>query len=1140
MATASDQLLSAVMEKRPVVLILGQDAWSDAGKPDAILAKALEKLERSSEISSGWVNLISVNTVPPAFYEWLAERFQRRVPPAWLTVLSEIPWSAVFTSSLDPTTKKLFTGQGREPETVLSSQESLRFGRSRKRPPIYHLFGVAGLQEPDYRPPSSHTELFARQSQHTNVMLGRLMETATSLGIIAVEGFASDSDWLKIETILGEAGRAATNQILWFGDHPRLEALQQGSFDDLVSKGKMLVEPKRIGSVIAELKALGRLPELEPPESEEAGIVSFRGGRRLETTPEERLSVEAVASIVDDSWTAFVPPLGPDAEYMSFRRFHGGLESTRLLAEGVRRGFAMDRDFEQELFRQVTAAISHHTRISSPIILHGQSGTGKSIALARLVIKVRQAQRAAVLLSIGHLPQTREVSRFCEDAEKAGADATLIVCDANEDIDRYRDLLLSLRSRGRRVVVLGSRYRFTDKSDRNLKFHIEAPTKLSVSELKRLTSLLRNFLPGQSETVELGSDHILAYLYRFLPSSRPRLGAGLGEEARASERELRRRGSQIKVAQPLTQLAEQLLQAGFIDDHRFLFDDRQNDVLESEDAAGRIVDYVMVTGRLHCPIPLNLLVRAVTSSFYSVDLSLVTELISDFDLFRWEPANEEGSEFLLQPRLALEAKLICQRRLGSTVKEVERLKELIQSITSYEFDSNYPEKDFLLRLLQKINDTGPRGIDYKDSYVDIAAVLTDVRKSGKLVDPSLMLQESVFRRLAVRYGSIEDNQKIHLLEEARDAVQTAIDQFEIGKTSRKGRIRSNLYVERATIYSFLANNRDRNGANSSEVWDAYVAARTAVRKAVSVTDSYYPLDVGLWSPADLLKGDRLRETEKAELEADIFATLDQVDPENLPPTQVEKFNERKIKVGQAAQNKELTQEGFTKLEEIGSTAGYYLVARRLAPQSYREPIENGMFDEEECHRAREATDFLFSHFDRISQDVRCLALLLDCRWISEMHRYPLRGERQPIPSDSSSRKEIRNVVNSLNVASGDAPRCETKYLEAVLAWVLGDVALASEIFYALERETEYVNPGRVKRRHWITDANFDPSQFEGRVGKRRGENSWNIQVSDISQRVTLLESDFPDEEIASGRTIKRFAIGFNFIGPIVTPLKRNK
>ena len=131
----------------------------------------------------------------------------------------------------------------------------------------------------------------------------------------------------------------------------------------------------------------------------------------------------------------------------------------RLLVEGTRRAFAIERDFEGQLLSQVSAALADHSRLDSPIVLEGQSGTGKSVALARLVAKVREDKAAAVLYAIDRIPQSQEVSDFCEDAERSHARVTLIVCDANADVDGYDELLSGLRSRGRRVVVVGSQYR---------------------------------------------------------------------------------------------------------------------------------------------------------------------------------------------------------------------------------------------------------------------------------------------------------------------------------------------------------------------------------------------------------------------------------------------------------------------------------------------------------------------------------------------------------------------------------------------------------------------------------------------------------------------------------------------------------
>ena len=87
MPTARELLLSAVEEKRPLVLLLGQDAWSDSSGGDSLLVSVLEKLGRSGEGERRWAEMLVEEPVPADHYSWLAERFERRVHPPFIEVL---------------------------------------------------------------------------------------------------------------------------------------------------------------------------------------------------------------------------------------------------------------------------------------------------------------------------------------------------------------------------------------------------------------------------------------------------------------------------------------------------------------------------------------------------------------------------------------------------------------------------------------------------------------------------------------------------------------------------------------------------------------------------------------------------------------------------------------------------------------------------------------------------------------------------------------------------------------------------------------------------------------------------------------------------------------------------------------------
>ena len=1124
----ADLLVSAIEEQRPIVLILGQDAWSESKSGDTVLMKALVRLDRDRSSRCGWSTLLGAEKVPDEFYDWLAERFRRRVHPPSLEVLTQLPWSAVFTSSLDPTLKDLLEGRGRQPEVILTANETPPAARSRARPPLYHLFSRAGEHDPAALPPTSRSELNTRRTRHAVTLLNRVLETATTLGLVIVDGLASGRDWLRIDNLLGVLGDAAPHQVIWFGGQPRIDGELVEDFDAAVKSNRIIVEPRRLGSLIAELRALDRLPDPIPPDAEAAGLISLDKGRNLETTPEERLRVEAVASIVDDSWTEFLAPLGEDSEYATFRRFHGAVEGPRLLVEGVRRKFAIERDFEPQLWRRVSTAIANHARIDTPVVVEGQSGTGKSVALARIVVYARERKRVPVLYAIGRIPRSQEVSKFCELADAAGDSTTLIVCDANRDVDDYYDLLIGLRSLGRRVVVLGSRYRKRENSGHR-PYRVEAPAGLSEKERDKLHSLLGRYL-GIPDRDVLEKDHFLAFLYHRLPASRARIGAGLGAEAQSAAQIIGRVSQPVDPEINFSLLRQRIIKSGILSKYpSFIDEPRKQSVSNSEGAAAKLIDFVMLSGNLSCEVPVNLLIRAVTR--YGHDLSLIIYLFRNLDLFRWNK-----NTLFVGPRLILEAEVLCRHRFGGADAEATGLLELIESVRDGGIDSRRDERRFLLELLRQLGPDGIRGDRYQSAYVKIALALTKLRKKYGTVDAGLMIQESTFRRYAIRYQKVDQNDCLPLLEEARDVIQLALDGVDDGSIYAARKTKDNLLVERATIYGFLARNRADSHASAEDTWSAYEAARTAVRKAVSVTSAYYPLDIGLWTPSDLLKSGALTELQQADLRADIYSTLDQVEPDLLPPQQREKFHARQMIVGTVLGDYHLTDRAFSELRDRGSTAGYFLRARGLISDLSRDAV---VFDTSDVAAARRAAEFLSSHFDRIKDDQRCLRLLLECRWIVETGRWPFRGLRQPVPFDPVECRGLLAIVRALNAASGPSSQPLHRYLEAMLTWLIGDEQSAIRMFRVLAQDTGHEFGGRVISRHTITGTDGVRCRFQGRLERDRGAGHWTVRVrvGGVDRQVDLLSRNFPNEEISYGRTIRDFWISFNFIGPIADPVR---
>ena len=164
------------------------------------------------------------------------------------------------------------------------------------------------------------------------------------------------------------------------------------------------------------------------PVLHEPGVISLSDGAFIEVAPSLRLRVEASAAIVDDDWTQPPPPLSADAEEDLFRRSHGNPGSTRLLVEGVARGFYIKRSFEDELHTRARNALTKQASRDSVIVLHGQSGTGKSVALARLANIARTHFRVPLLFAVERIPEAADVDACPAKRWIARASAQLSSC----------------------------------------------------------------------------------------------------------------------------------------------------------------------------------------------------------------------------------------------------------------------------------------------------------------------------------------------------------------------------------------------------------------------------------------------------------------------------------------------------------------------------------------------------------------------------------------------------------------------------------------------------------------------------------------------------------------------------------------
>ncbi|RYZ85372.1 MAG: hypothetical protein EOP06_16390, partial [Proteobacteria bacterium] len=462
-------------------------------------------------------------------------------------------------------------------------------------------------------------------------------------------------------------------------------------------------------------------------------------------------------------------------------------------------------------------------------------------------------------------------------------------------------------------MIIGSSYLLEARSRFKSRQLVEAPSNLTSEEVSGLERLLEKWVPDLSKATITHADSrtTLSMLYRALSHGREHITTRINAEARFAEERLRQQAATAPRPKVLSQLAEQLVATGISQSSSELFAQEAGPASLGLDAAGRLIDLVMVAGRLNCDVPLSLVMRVLMQKSGSIEIDQVIHLFSELDIFRWKLANKEGTELLISPRIQLEAELMCRRRLSDISMEIGCLIELIKGVRPSGVDRE-PERGFLLDLLQKLDRDGPRRDIYKQGYLSFAKALTELRERNGVLEAPLMVRECVFRRQAIfsqddaAESTLGPDERLQILDEARGIIDEAFRLISSGTLAASKRTRQHLAAERASIYGYLSVQRLKSN-DEEGAWSDYQAAKTASLKAISQTEDYPPIDIALWTASDVLKNPLLPDDRRAEALADLNAALDMVDPDTLPLDQKTRFLEREVKVAAILKDKALSE-----------------------------------------------------------------------------------------------------------------------------------------------------------------------------------------------------------------------------------------
>ena len=1154
-----DQLYIKLNQKTTAFLLLGQDYLRLNSGKDHFLTEILRKYNNGVE-PTGYNQILEgeAHNNSQSSLAWMQERCNRFSPPEWLVTVASFLWNGVYTSAIDVIWLKAFRSQGRDLQSIYDLETYNPLDpRNRSRLHCTFLFGCVNKEEENKRPPLEEFEFTDREPIAIS-LVRKLPELITPMGVLIIEGYAGERDWLSPQNLYAVVNALNPGQTHIFSV---TEDIKNNRFiSKLVNLGKLIMHDESLESyfLLGEENGLIRLGE--SPEVEENGRRIQIENEVLEIPLSLWNQVSRSAIILDD--TVLVEPeyISPDSDrqYSEFRRFLAE-SSIKPLWSGYHRGFAFQRDFEKTLHTIVTKKIKANDLHNSPIILHGQPGTGKSVALGCLAYLFRTDKKYPVLFieRKSQMPSITDINTFCEWVEKRGVSTTLLIWDGMVEQKQYYEFSRKLASLGRKVLIVGSCYKIKDINSNQLKStFIEAPAILNLksnsneeTELLRFIRFIKKFAEPLAEISEKlirkYDNRFLVALYRLLPDTRSQIRDGLIQEVRFFEDKIHK-VSQDKAPNLKTNMA--IAFAILQDKPKWLEQDmhdafslktRETFSNENVSKIQKIIGLIMVPGKLGLNVPLDILMRAIDKEGVTNFVEIINKL--NTDIITWY--SDQIGNYQIGARHSLEAEQITNSFRGSIQAEVDYAKELLINVRDRGgWDT---ELQFALDLLKKMGPNSP--IDYKyfsQYFEDISDTLTKLRQEHSIVNPRLMLQEAMFLRESATnkseaLSSNANTRDLSMVEKMFDKAKSVIDEALklVGEEKRNKKTRSVLYGELSSILGakfqhILKQDYQRSIPYFEE------AKNIAFQSFYLDSEEYHPIDVLSWTTKAFLNHNNWEPELIAKSTADILQAFTMVEIQDFDPVQQVKFQTRREQIGQLIGRLDISEDALRSLMRIKPSAAHYLIAYQMLQSNdnflLHLDVPLNSDQKNQCHKA---VHYLHENYQSIIQDGRTLYFFLKVWWLSKTGKQLFYSERQAVPFTKKDWETSLNLIEDIMATGELKSNSSLKYLLGLSNFHIDRIDKSLDIFKALENDSEKTGSRRIISSYLASTPEGKPKQYTGDVAWSKQEtDKGQVYVNELRSRINFNPRRFNRPDIRQGESLGDFHIAFNFRGPIAEPI----
>lgn len=801
--------------------------------------------------------------------------------------------------------------------------------------------------------------------------------------------------------------------------------------------------------------------------------------------------------------------------------------------------FCLKRDIDEILYNKCLNNLENPGKLNQkPIIVVGDSGSGKSIAVANVAHRIFSdhiypvifQNRFDTFLNDDDSWQTN-LENLLMFLEESGAPSVFLVMDQSAAGKMERDKLLhifrKLRNHGRNLTMVFTSYSLDDDhiSDDGEKKSNFVPIfmnkKLSPDEQKRLRTLLKRKARMQPSEIEYlvklaeTENDFLAFLYYTFLDLRKPLAEGIYEQFR--------RTIQLVIDRK----------------------DFQNDIKE-------LLISVAIASQFKLGIPCNLAYRLIRSLDEDT-ISTIVRIPSFYYNF-----TEEGN-YDFRMRTSLEADMLLRHFNMTPRTKINYIKKMLNNLRA---EKN--EIGFMTSVLFNIgpNARAPYAKDaksYRNFYDIIITALKNFREETG-GDLSMTLQEITYMREHAKYLRENTiNGKTISDEEYAEELMKAIA---VGNETVDETLRSSLATNRkvANLLIEMANSRvylyefDPVTYGKRFLDIAQEDLREVIATNPDRENSVYAYTTLLRSMKDEIKNTTAQDPSRLELLVKSYDFIKRVENEYSEVYENSYFYDNAQEIVGFFEDEKLSDDMFDDMIKRRKSIGIYWRACRQLKEAGIDPYKRAEIEitDEQVSICRKICDELlnnskYKETTDLETNLECQRLLLHVVWLM-YDRYPLFCEEKHFTGITLEGWQKLQKICELNYRfyeqskklSNDYYACHRFLYVLALCYVQLDEPEKFQKIIHIIRDKTYkwdYDDKRIVTRHIICDENRVPkSNFGGEVIEMTTDNKGYIKITGWSglygkSGIYFHKSNLDNNlSLEKGRYYKDFQLGLGYMG----------